>query len=72
MIPARLRFWVSELFLIGFVLERGASAGEGFAESLAAGVAPVGVELAGFFEHSLVSLCGHRWTPGNRARCRVN
>jgi len=45
-IPARLWFWVSEFLLIGFVLERGAPAGEGFAESLAAGVAPVGVEPA--------------------------
>jgi hypothetical protein len=42
----RLGFWVRQVFLLGFKLECGGFAGEGFAEALAGFVAPVGVILA--------------------------
>jgi hypothetical protein len=42
----RLGFWVRYVFLFGFKLERGGSAGERFAEALTGFVAPVGVVLA--------------------------
>ncbi len=51
MLASRRCFWVRELLLVGFELKRGGFAGERFAEAAAGFVAPVGIILAGFFEH---------------------
>lgn len=63
----RFGFWVGEFLLLGLELESRAFAGEGFAEAVAVGVPPVGVEFSGFLEHAWI-LCadtdGHRGCAG--------